>query len=52
LRRVRKAAFDLINMVWTVPRDHNKIRKSGGRPILRPIIPELVPLLKLRHQSQ
>lgn len=45
LRRARKIDFDFTSMVWTVPREHNKIRKKGGRPILRPIIPEIVPLL-------
>jgi integrase len=46
LRRARKVDFDFTNMVWTVPREHNKIRKKGGKPILRPIIPEVVPLLE------
>jgi integrase len=46
LRRARKADFDFTNMVWTVPREHNKIRKKGGKPILRPIIPEVMPLIE------
>jgi integrase len=46
LRRAKKTDFDFTSMVWTVPRSHNKIRKKGGRPILRPIIPEVVPLLE------
>jgi integrase len=46
LRRARKADFDLTGLVWTVPREHNKIRKKGGKPILRPIIPAVVPLIE------
>lgn len=40
LRMARKRDFDLEANVWTVPEEHNKIRKSGGGAIRRPI-PEL-----------
>jgi integrase len=46
LRRAKKADFDFTNMVWTIPREHNKIRKKIRKPILRPIIPEVVPFIK------
>lgn len=46
LRRAKKLDFNFETTVWTVPRKHNKIRKSGGRPIRRPIIPEFVPIIK------
>lgn len=46
LRRSKKTDFDFTNMVWKVPREHNKIRKKTPKPILRPIIPEVVPLIK------
>lgn len=46
LRRAKKIDFDFASGVWKVPRGHNKIRKKGGKPILRPIIPEVVPVIK------
>jgi integrase len=46
MRRSRKADFDFDKQVWTVPTEHNKVRKKTGKPILRPIIPEIEPLIR------
>jgi integrase len=46
LRRSQKVDFDFNKQVWTVPTRHNKVRKKTGKPILRPIIPEIEPLIR------
>lgn len=46
LRRSRKSDFDFDRNVWTVPVEHNKVRKKTGKPILRPIIREIEPFLR------
>ena len=37
LRLAKKADFDLRKRIWTVPEEHNKIRKKGGGDIVRAI---------------
>ncbi|HIF9215993.1 TPA: tyrosine-type recombinase/integrase [Photobacterium damselae] len=46
LRLAKKTDFNLHNMIWTVPEEHNKIRKAGGGEILRAIPSMAVPLIK------
>lgn len=45
LREAKRADFDFDSMVWTVPAERHKMGASTGKPLLRPIIPEIVPLL-------
>ncbi len=45
MRKSKKSHFDLVNMVWTVPPENHKLGKKTGKSILRPIIPEAVPLI-------
>lgn len=40
------AELDFESMTWTVPPEKNKVRKQMLRPIVRPLIPEIVPMLK------
>lgn len=37
LRLSKKKDFDFKKMIWTVPKEHNKIRNKGGREIRRAI---------------
>ncbi|HIF9521142.1 integrase arm-type DNA-binding domain-containing protein [Photobacterium damselae subsp. damselae] len=46
LRLAKKTDFNLHNMIWTVPEEHNKIRKAGGGEILRAIPSMAVPIIK------
>lgn len=46
LRLSRKADFDLDKGIWTVPPEHHKLGKKTGKPLLRPIIPEVKPLVE------
>ncbi len=46
LRLSEKSHFDYHEMVWTIPSDNHKLGKATGKPLLRPIIPEIVPILK------
>jgi integrase len=46
LRLSRKADFDLEKDLWTVPPEHHKLGKKTGKPLLRPIIPEIKPLIE------
>lgn len=46
LRLAKIADFDFQKMVWTVPPENHKTGRHTDKPILRPIIPEVVPLLK------
>ncbi|BCE02964.1 tyrosine-type recombinase/integrase [Marinicellulosiphila megalodicopiae] len=46
LRVSKKSDFDFDEMVWTVPAENHKIGKLTGKPLYRPIIPELIPLIK------
>lgn len=46
LRLAKKSEFDFDKRVWTVPAANHKMGKKTGKPLLRPIIDEWVPLLK------
>lgn len=46
LRLAKKSDFDFDKRVWTVPAANHKMGKKTGKPLLRPIIDEWVPLLK------
>ncbi len=46
LRLSRKADFDLNKELWTVPPEHHKLGKKTGKPLLRPIIPQIKPLIE------
>jgi len=46
LRVSEKEHFDFEKRIWTVPPANHKMGKSTKKPLLRPIIPEIEPLLK------
>ncbi|WP_445363192.1 tyrosine-type recombinase/integrase [Microbulbifer sp. ANSA003] len=46
LRISEKEHFDFKKRIWTVPPANHKMGKSTKKPLLRPIIPEVEPLLK------
>ncbi|MEO9655941.1 tyrosine-type recombinase/integrase [Marinomonas sp.] len=46
LRLSEKAHFDFEKRVWEVPPENHKLGQKTGKPLLRPIIPEIEPLLK------
>lgn len=46
LRLAKKEEFDFIEGVWTVPPENHKTGAKTRKPIIRPIIAEIVPLLK------
>jgi integrase len=46
LRLSRKADFDLEKGLWTVPPENHKMGKKTGKPLLRPIVPEVRPLIE------
>lgn len=46
LRLAKLTDFDFDKMVWTVPPENHKTGRQTGKPLVRPIIPEVVPLLK------
>ncbi|MFT0137520.1 tyrosine-type recombinase/integrase [Alcanivoracaceae bacterium MT1] len=46
LRLSEKAHFDFRERVWTVPKENHKLGKRTGRPLVRPIVPEVKPLLE------
>jgi integrase len=46
LRLSRKADFDLDKGIWMVPPEHHKLGKKTGKPLLRPIIAEVKPLIE------
>jgi integrase len=45
MRQAEKSHFDFDQMTWTVPPENHKLGKKTGKPIIRPIIPEIRPLL-------
>lgn len=45
LRLSEKGHFDLEKMVWIVPPENHKLGKTSGKPLLRPITPEIEALL-------
>ncbi|WP_227062146.1 tyrosine-type recombinase/integrase [Acinetobacter pittii] len=46
LRTSEKTFFDLNKMIWSVPPELHKTGKNTGLPLIRPIIPEIVPLIE------
>lgn len=46
LRLASKKEFDFEKMIWTVPKEHNKIRNKGGREIKRAIPEEACAILR------
>lgn len=46
LRDSLRSDFDFERMRWTVPADRHKTGEKVGKDIVRPIIPEVVPLLE------
>lgn len=46
LRQARKSDFDFKRKVWTVPAANHKMGEKTGKPLLRPIINEWVPVLE------
>lgn len=46
LRASEKDHFDFEKCVWTVPADNHKMGKTTKKPLLRPIVPEVEPLLE------
>lgn len=46
LRISKKEHFDFKSGVWTVPVENHKLGKKTRKPLKRPIIPEVVPLIE------
>lgn len=46
LRVSKKSFFDLDKMIWKLPPEFHKTGKGSGMPLIRPIIEEIVPLIK------
>ena len=46
LRKAEKSHFDFDNMIWTVPKENHKNGKKTKKDLIRPLIPEILPLLK------
>lgn len=46
LRKAKKEHFDFDAMTWTVPKENHKMGRKSKRAIVRPIIPEVVPMIK------
>lgn len=46
LRQAEKTHFDFARSVWTVPAGNHKLGHATGKPLLRPITPEIAPLIK------
>lgn len=46
LRLAEKSHFDLYNNVWTIPPENHKTGAKTGRPLKRPILPEMADLIK------
>lgn len=46
LRLSEKSHFDFKEKIWTIPAENHKLGKATGKPLLRPIIPEIEPLIK------
>jgi integrase len=45
LRKAEKSHFDFVNKIWTVPAANHKTGKKTKKPLLRPITPEIEPLI-------
>lgn len=46
IAQARRGEFDFGNGVWTIPPERHKTGKATGRPLKRPIIDEMAPLIK------
>lgn len=46
LRASEKEHFDFEKRVWTIPPENHKLGKTTGKPLLRPITPEIEVLLR------
>ena len=46
LRQAEKSHFDFEHGVWTVPPANHKLGHATGKPLLRPVTPEIGPLIK------
>ncbi|MFW6344835.1 MAG: tyrosine-type recombinase/integrase [Halomonas sp.] len=46
LRLARRSEFDLESGVWTIPPERHKTGKKTGRPLVRPVIQEVLPMLE------
>lgn len=46
LRLSTKSHFDLENRVWTIPPSNHKLGKATGKSLVRPIIPEIEPIIR------
>jgi integrase len=46
LRQAEKGHFDFERSVWTVPVGNHKLGYATGKPLLRPITPEVAPLIR------
>jgi len=46
LRAAEKTHFDFERGVWTVPPGNHKLGYATGKPLLRPITPEIAPLVR------
>lgn len=46
LRLSEKSHFDFARKIWTVPVENHKLGKASGKPLLRPITPEIESLIK------
>ena len=46
LRQAEVAHFDFEEGIWTVPWENHKTGRKTKKPIIRPIIPEMLPLIK------
>lgn len=46
LRLAKKSDFDFQQMIWTVPPENHKMGDRTHKPIIRPIIPQIIPFLE------
>lgn len=46
LRLAKKSDFDFQEMIWHVPPENHKMGDRTHKPIIRPIIPQIVPFIK------
>ncbi|MBV2128207.1 tyrosine-type recombinase/integrase [Arsukibacterium indicum] len=47
LRQAKKSDFDFENMIWTVPAANHKMGDKTGQPLIRPIIEQWIPTIKM-----
>lgn len=46
LRLAKKSDFDFQEMIWYIPPENHKMGDRTHKPIIRPVIPQIVPFLK------